>query len=148
MAVHPAISLVTLGVRDLDATTRFYRSLGFELSSASVEDEVSFFRTQGAILALWDIADLAADAGLSEPSLDGFRGAAYAINVDSPGAVDDAIATAEAAGGLAVKGGTATDWGGYSGYFADPEGNLWEVAHNPFWPLDERGLPQLPDAAG
>ena|SRR5438105_4149254 len=145
MGIRGRISLVTVGVRDLATTTRFYESLGFELSSASVTGEVSFFRTAGAILALWGAADLAADAGLTAPpSLDRFRGTAYAINVESPAEVDTAIDAAERAGGLAVKRGTATDWGGYSGYFADPEGNLWEVAHNPFWPMDERGLPQLP----
>jgi predicted lactoylglutathione lyase len=144
MGVPARISLVTVGVRDLAATTQFYAAIGFELSSASVDGEVSFFHTGGAILALWGVGDLAADAGLSAPSLDHFRGVAYAINVASPAEVDAAIDAAEAAGGLAVKRGTATDWGGYSGYFADPEANLWEVAHNPFWPLDDDGLPQLP----
>jgi predicted lactoylglutathione lyase len=144
MAVSPVLSLVTLGVRDIRAGTRFYERLGFERSPASVDDEVSFFRTQGAILALWRIEALAADSGLPAPALDRFRGVAYAMNVESAAAVDEALAAAQAAGGVVVKPGTATDWGGYSGYFADPETNVWEVAHNPFWPLDERGLPQLP----
>ena len=144
MVVPARISLVTVGVRDLVTATQFYEAIGFELSSASVPGEVSFFHTGGAILALWGVTDLAADAGLSAPELDRFRGCALAINVESPAEVDAAIETAERAGGLAVKRGTATDWGGYSGYFADIEGTLWEVAHNPFWPLDERGLPQLP----
>ena len=143
--VFPArISLVTLGVRDLDALTTFYQAIGLELSGASVAGEVSFFRTGGAILALWGVADLAADAGLPAPLLQNFRGVAYAINVESREEVDAALATVEAAGGLVTKAAVATDWGGYNGYFADPEGNVWEVAHNPFWPLDEKGLPILP----
>jgi uncharacterized glyoxalase superfamily protein PhnB len=67
-----------------------------------------------------------------------------AINLGSRAEVDAALADAVAAGGTVAKPATATEWGGYSGYFADPDGHLWEVAHNPFWPLDERGLPQLP----
>ncbi|HJQ44354.1 MAG TPA: VOC family protein [Jatrophihabitantaceae bacterium] len=145
MAVTPRISLVTLGVRDLAGTTTFYESIGFELSSASVEGDVSFFRSPGSILALWGVTDLAADAGVEAPTTTGFAGTAFAINVASREEVDDAIEAAGAAGGRVVKPGTATEWGGYNGYFADPEGNLWEVAHNPFWPLDERGLPVLPE---
>lgn len=136
--------MVTLGVRDLDALTGFYEAIGFELSSASVAGEVSFFRTGGAILALWGVADLAADAGLPVPPLENFRGVAYAINVESPAEVDEALVSAEQAGGVVTKAAVATDWGGYNGYFADPEGNVWEIAHNPFWPLDDRGLPTLP----
>jgi catechol 2,3-dioxygenase-like lactoylglutathione lyase family enzyme len=144
MAVPARISLVTLGVADVAAATRFYEAIGFERSSASVEGEVSFFRTAGGLLGLWGAADLAADAGLGPPPADRFRGVALAINLESREAVDAAFADVDAAGGLMVKGPVATDWGGYSGYFADPDGNVWEIAHNPHWPLDERGLPQLP----
>jgi predicted lactoylglutathione lyase len=147
MAVPGRISLVTIGVRDLDAVTRFYEAMGFELSEASVRGEVSFFRTGGAVLALWGAAALAADAGMAgvaEPKVENFRGVAYAINVASREEVDEALASAEAAGGVVTRPAEATDWGGYNGYFADPEGNAWEVAHNPHWPLDERGLPLLP----
>jgi predicted lactoylglutathione lyase len=143
MSIAARISLVTLGVRDVHASTTFYTALGFELSSASVEGEVSFFRTAGAILAVWGRDELAADAKQPKPT-EGFAGTALAINLDSPADVDAALADAVAAGGSVPKPATATEWGGYSGYFADPDGNLWEVAHNPFWPLDERGLPQLP----
>jgi predicted lactoylglutathione lyase len=153
MAVPGRISLVTIGVRDLAAMTRYYEAIGFELSDASVAGEVSFFRTGGAILALWGVAELAADAGLDaglavphvgETGAGDFRAVAYAINVAAREEVDDALASAEAAGGVITRPGEATDWGGYNGYFADPEGNVWEVAHNPHWPLDERGLPLLP----
>jgi predicted lactoylglutathione lyase len=144
MPVPARISLVTIGVRDLVLTTRFYEAIGFELSSASVVGEVSFFRTGGAILALWGLADLVSDAGMPEASVENFRGVAYAINVESRDEVDRALAAAEAAGGVVTRAATATGWGGYNGYFADPEGNVWEIAHNPFWPLDDRLLPQLP----
>jgi predicted lactoylglutathione lyase len=137
------ISLVTLGVRDVRASTAFYTALGFELSGASVEGEVSFFRTAGAILAVWGRDELAADANQPTPAT-GPSGGAVAINLGSRAEVDAALADAVAAGGTVAKPATATEWGGYSGYFADPDGHLWEVAHNPFWPLDERGLPQLP----
>ncbi|MGH8960839.1 MAG: VOC family protein [Jatrophihabitantaceae bacterium] len=145
MTHSPVISLVTLGVRDVPATTRFYQALGFELSSASVEGEVSFFRTGGGVLAVWSADELAADAGASpRPDEAAFRGVALAMNLGSPDEVDSVLARAEMSGARITKAAQATDWGGYSGYFADADGHAWEVAHNPFWPLDERGLPQLP----
>ena len=144
MPFPTAISLVTLGVRDVQAATRFYESLGFARSSASVPGEVSFFRARDLILAVWGEKELADDA--RQPAgRSGFRGVALALNVASRKAVDEALSTAAAAGATVSKPGTVTDWGGYSGYFADPDGHLWEVAHNPGWPLDERDLPQLPD---
>lgn len=145
MSIPAAISLVTLGVRDVEASTRFYRALGFEPSAASVAGEVSFFRTAGAILAVWGEHDLQSDAQASDPVEPGtFRGVCLAINVADRATVDAALADAERAGARIAKPATATEWGGYQGYFADPDGHLWEVAHNPGWPLDERGLPQLP----
>jgi uncharacterized protein len=146
MTVPAVISLVTLGVKDVVASTRFYEQLGFPRSSASVEGEVSFFRNAGGFLAVWGIDELAADAGaerVAEPGM--FRGVAYAINVESDEAVDAALAAAAAAGGRIVKAGTPTDWGGYQGYFADPDEHYWEVAHNPFWPIGPDGRPQLPE---
>ena len=143
MPIPAAVSLATLGVADVERSTAFYVALGFRLSEASVAGEVSFFHTAGALLAVWGADALRADAHASgEPGA--FRGTALAINVDSPQAVDDALAVAEAAGATIPRGAEATDWGGYQGYFADPDGHLWEIAHNPFWPLDDRGLPQLP----
>lgn len=138
------ISLVTLGVREVPASTRFYQELGFQLSSASVEGDVSFFRTGGGVLAVWSADELAADAGKPPRSDDSFRGSTLAMNLGSPEEVDAALAQAEAAGATITKVARKTDWGGYSGYFADPDGHAWEVAHNPFWPLDDRGFPQLP----
>lgn len=141
----PAIlSLITLGVRDVTASTRFYESLGFELSPASVAGEVSFFKTTGGLLAVYGERDLAADANTPPRTGAGFRGVTLAINLPSREAVDAAFAAAGSAGAELAKAPVATDWGGYSGYFADPDGHLWEIAHNPYWPLDDRGLPQLP----
>lgn len=147
MPFPPAISLVTLGVEDVAAATAFYEALGLALSSASVPGEVSFFHTEGGILALWGRASLAADAGVTGDS-DGTTGSAHtssalAVNVASRAEVDDALAIAQAAGARITRAAMATDWGGYNGYFADPDGHLWEVAHNPHWPL-HNGLPQLP----
>jgi catechol 2,3-dioxygenase-like lactoylglutathione lyase family enzyme len=142
--MEPRITLITLGVDDLERALGFYRDgLGFPLSSASVEGVVAFFRTGGAVLALWSRAALAADAGLP---LDrsAFGGFALAHNVPTREAVDAVLAEAVAAGGRLLKPGTPTDWGGYSGYFADPDGHLWEVAWNPGFPLAADGSIQLP----
>jgi catechol 2,3-dioxygenase-like lactoylglutathione lyase family enzyme len=144
MSVPAVISLVTLGVEDLAAATRFYESLGFELSSSSVTGEVSFFRTTGGLLGLYGIGALAADANTQPPAQVQFSGVTLAINVASRAAVDAALAAAAAAGARIAKPAQATEWGGFHGYFADPGGHLWEVAHNPFWPLDAAGLPVLP----
>jgi predicted lactoylglutathione lyase len=145
MSIPAVISLVTLGVQDVAAATRFYEALGFERSSASVEGEVSFFRTAGGLLGLYGAEDLRRDAVAGEPAAPGaFRGVTLAVNVGSREEVDAALATAAAAGADVVKPAQATEWGGYHGYFADPDGHLWEVAHNPFWPLGADGRPVLP----
>jgi predicted lactoylglutathione lyase len=145
MTVPPVISLVTLGVRDVEASTRFYEQLGFPRSSASVDGDVSFFHTAGGLLAIWGDEDLQHDADAGELVQPGtFRGVALAINVDSEQAVDAALAAAEKAGARIVKPATATEWGGYQGYFTDPDEHYWEVAYNPGWPLGENGLPSLP----
>jgi uncharacterized protein len=145
MSVPAVISLVTLGVRDVATSTAFYQALGFELSGASVEGEVSFFHTAGGLLALWGDEELRRDAGADTASDAGaFRGVSLAINVESAEQVDAALDTAIAAGARIARAAERTDWGGYNGYFADPDGHLWEVAHNPFWPIGPNGLPQLP----
>jgi uncharacterized protein len=144
-SVPAVLSLVTLGVSDVAASTRFYRDLGFELSSASVEGEVSFFRTAGGLLGLYGADDLRRDAlADTSPAAGAFRGVTLAVNVESPAVVDSSLAVAEGAGARIVKPAQPTEWGGYHGYFADPDGHLWEVAHNPFWPLGADGVPQLP----
>ena len=139
-------SLATLGVRDVRRSTEFYLALGWPLSSASVPGEVSFFDTDGGILAIWGYDELAKDAGVStQPGGDsGYRGVAYAINLDSPADVDEFLVLAVKAGGRITRAAEATEWGGYNGYFADPDGHLWEVAHNPHWPIGPHGRPILP----
>jgi uncharacterized protein len=142
--VEPRITLITLGVRDLARARRFYHEgLGWPLSSASTDD-VAFLRTGGTVLALWSREDLAADAGVPSAG-SGFPGISLAHNVASKELVDAALAEAVAAGGTLVKAGGDVFWGGYTGYFVDPEGYLWEVAWNPGWPLGPDGLLQLPD---
>ena len=138
------VSLVTLGVSDLARATAFYQALGWPLSSDSVAGEVSFFKSGGVALALWGHESLAGDAGMPVERSDRFRGVALAINVESPEEVDAALAAATEAGADLLVRGHPTDWGGYTGYFADPEGHVWEVAHNPGWPLGPDKLPILP----
>ena len=143
MTVPARISLVTLGVRHVARSTAFYQALGWELSSASVES-TSFFKTAGGILALFGYEALAADAHLPASPRQPYGGIALAINVESPEAVSAALGAAVAAGGSLLKPAQLADWGGTSGYFADPDGYPWEVAHNPFFPLDDEGRLHLP----
>ncbi|MGV8840042.1 MAG: VOC family protein [Bauldia sp.] len=131
------VSLVTLGVADLDRAAAFYeRGLGWRRGSNN--DGVVFFQTPGMIVALWPRADLAADAGLA-PEGSGFSGIALAFNARDRAEVDAVLAEAVAAGAKLLKPATETVWGGYAGYFADPDGHVWEVAHNPFWRIDAEG---------
>jgi uncharacterized protein len=141
--MEPRVSLITLGVVDLDRALAFYRDgLGWTLSSASVEGEVAFIQLNGMALALWSRRLLAEDARL--PPDDGWGAIALAQNHVSREAVDAAAAAAVASGGTLLKTPAMTDWGGYSGYVADPDGHPWELAHNPFWQLDEEGRLTLP----
>ncbi|MDX6233581.1 MAG: uncharacterized protein QOH68_2610 [Nocardioidaceae bacterium] len=139
--VPARITLVTLGVADVARSRTFYRSLGWE--TAIDMDEFAVFRTAGSFLALYPIAELSRDIGDDTPT-DAPRRSALAINVASADEVDEAIAEALAAGGALLAAPARAEWGGYSGYFADPDGHAWEVAHNPGWPLAEDGLPRIP----
>jgi predicted lactoylglutathione lyase len=145
MAVPARVTLVTLGVSDVARATAFYEALGWPLSPASVPGEVSFFNTDGAILALWSRQELANDTGLRNTTT-GVGEVAIAMNLDDRAQVDAAFDEVKRAGGTIVKAPVATDWGGYSGYFADPDGHLWEIAHNPHWPIGDDGRPALPRA--
>lgn len=140
----PHVSLITLGVDDLAGTTAFYERLGWRRSSASVAGVVTFLQGDNVALGLFGQADLAADAHLPEGSLGGRSAVALATNLPDEAAVDALLAEAEAAGGQVVKPAQRADWGGYSGYFTDPEGHLWEVAYNPGFPLREDGQVTLP----
>ncbi len=140
--MQPRLSLITLGVADMARARAFYEVLGFSASSQS-QPTVTFFDTGGVILGLYARAALAADATVPD-STPGFSGVALAHNVGSDAEVDAVIAHAVKCGGKLVKAAHKVFWGGYSGYFADPDGHLWEVAHNPFWPLDAEGHVLLP----
>ncbi len=130
--MEPRISLITLGVADLERATRFYQDcLG--LPRIETPPSVTFFELGKTWLALWSRESLAADAGV-EAAGSGFRGFALAHNVRSPAEVDALLARAAEYGATITKPGQATDWGGYAGYFSDPDGFLWEVAHNPAFP--------------
>jgi catechol 2,3-dioxygenase-like lactoylglutathione lyase family enzyme len=141
--MRPCISLITLGVADMARSRAFYEALGWKASSAS-QAEVTFFHGHGVVLGLFGRAALAADAAVEDRPT-GFAGVALAHNVHSEAEADAVFAEALAAGATAVKRPHKVFWGGYSGYFADPDGHLWEVAHNPFWPLDEQGQVCLPE---
>jgi uncharacterized protein len=144
MPIPARVSLVTLGVQEVASSTRFYQALGWELSSASQQGEVSFFRTAGGLLGLYGEGDLAVDARAKPRTDFGFRGVTLAINVEDRAQVDAALQAAAEAGGTIVKPAQENEWGGYHGYFADPDGHLWEVAHNPFFPIAPDGRPTLP----
>lgn len=135
------LSLITLGVVDLARSRAFYEDgLGFTKDNA--EDGIAFYQLPGMILALWDRAGLAADAGIADTGAT-FSGIALAQNVGSPQEVDAVIAQAATAGATVLKPATETDWGGYSGYVADPDGHPWEIAHNPYWTVHEDGRTTL-----
>lgn len=142
MAVPNRISLVTLGVEDLERSTTFYRALGWQEAAASVPGEVTFFALHGAHLALFPLLHLAAETGLPRAGR-ATSSSTHAINCDAPADVDAAFATIESVGGTIVQPPRKMDWGGYAGYFADPDGHLWEVTHNPGWPIGSDGRPQL-----
>ena len=141
MTVPARISLVTLGVTDLDRSCAFYDVLGWE--RVGNKEGVAFYRTVGALLALFPLAALAEDAHVSTDR-SGFSGVSLAINLGSEAEVDAAFAHAASIGATILKPAEHVFWGGYSGYFADPDGYAWEVAYNPHWPLDADGLPTLP----
>src|SRR5690606_9928544 len=135
--------LVTLGVADVAASRRFYEGLGFRASGGDTEG-VAFFDMNGLVLAVWGREDLAKDADVDMPAGSGNPRISLVINLESEAAVDAALAFAAQHGGCITRAVGKVFWGGYLGYFADPDGFLWEITYNPFWPLDEHGRPQLP----
>lgn len=137
------ISLVTLGVADLEQSRAFYERLGWRRSVRAAEG-IAFFQAGGMAFALYPRADLAKDAGVVQEG-EGFRGFTLAFNARSRAEVDAVLAEAQAAGAALVKPAEEAFWGGYSGYFADPDGFLWEVAWNPGFAVAEDGSLRLPD---
>ena len=130
--MEPRISLITLGVADLERATRFYEEC-LRLPRLKTPPSVTFFELGKTWLALWPRENLAADAGLS-PRGSGFPGFSLAHNVRSPAELDGLLRHVAAFGAKVVKSTHPTDWGGYAGYFTDLDGFLWEVAHNPDFP--------------
>lgn len=137
------ITLVTLGVADLGRSRAFYAALGWE--AAEVGEGVIFIQLAGQVLALFGLEDLAKDQGRAGAVL-GTGAATLARNLATDAEVDAAFDLAVAAGATVLKRPEKVFWGGYSGYFADPDGHVWELAMNPFWPLAEDGTLTLPGA--
>jgi predicted lactoylglutathione lyase len=133
------LSLVTLGVRDINRARAFYEALGW--SGESPDGEVVFFQTGGMIVALWSRELLRDDTGVADGG--GWGGVTLAYNASSSEAVDAVLAEAKAAGATIARAGAPTFWGGYSGVFIDPEGQPWEVAFNPGWKLQADGSVRL-----
>jgi catechol 2,3-dioxygenase-like lactoylglutathione lyase family enzyme len=136
------LSMVTLGVADLERARRFYED-GLGWRRANEHAEVVFFQAGGMVLGLFGRDELAKDARLA-PDGTGFRNLALAHNTRSRDEVDQVMAEAGAAGATITKPAEDTFWGGYAGYFADPDGHLWEIAWNPEWPIAEDGSIRLP----
>jgi uncharacterized protein len=137
------VTLITLGVEDLERSIRFYRDgLGWAPSSSSQEGEIAFFQLNGLVLGLWPRHLLAADARVVDGG--GWGGITLAQNLRSREEVDAAFERALAAGAKELKRPIDTEWGGYSGYVADPDGHPWELALNPYWPLNADGSLTLP----
>jgi uncharacterized protein len=136
MTISSTLSIVTLGVAELDRSIVFYTALGWRRASASVEGAISWFDLGGAWLGLYPFGELAVDSGLpAGPPPSGFCGVTLAITLPAQAAVDDAVATAAAAGAVVTQPAVMTDYGVYHACFADPDGYVWEVAHNPGFPI-------------
>lgn len=137
------LNIVTLGVSDIKRARKFYeKGLGWKASSAS-QGDIVFFQLGAIVLALYPRNLLADDATVTAAG-SGFRGITLAQNVREKREVAEVLKIAEAAGGKIVKSAQDVFWGGYSGYFADPDGHLWEVAWNPHFTLNKRGEVELP----
>ena len=137
------VSLITLGVADLSRSRAFYEALGWR--GQEVQETV-FFQAGGLALVLWGRDKLAADSGVPDRPADGsFDGIALAHNLRTPEEVDALVDAAERAGATVTRQPAETSYGGYAGCFADPDGHVWEIAHNPGFALAEDGTLQLPD---
>ena len=133
------VSLITLGVTDIQRSWRFYEAIGW--SGESPDNDVVFFQAGGMIVALWGRAKLAQDSVVADAG--GWGGVTLAHNVGSNEEVDEILAAAAAAGATIGRMGAPTFYGGYSGIFIDPDGHPWEIANNPGWILDDDGSIRL-----
>lgn len=141
--MQPRVSIITIAANDVEKLAAFYEGVGLK-RHPGFGDDVEFFQMGGAILALFRRKDAEADAGVA--FAEGVSRVYLAYNTRSDAEVDSVLADAERAGGRIVKPAGRAFWGGWYGYFADPESNLWEVAHNPAFPIDADGQISLPDA--
>ncbi|MGC9669928.1 VOC family protein [Planosporangium sp. 12N6] len=136
------ISLITLGVADVTRSRTFYERLGWR--GQEVEETV-FFQAGGLALVLWGRDKLSADAGIAAFETGGFGAIALAHNVRSRTEVDEVMRVAAEAGAVITRPAAETSYGGYAGWFTDPDGHVWEIAHNPGFPLDRDGAITVPD---
>ena len=136
------VSLVTLGVNDLARSRAFYEALGWRGQEV---EETYFVQAGGSAVVLWSRTKLADDANVRDEPRDGFGGIALAHNVRDRREVDAILETARSAGATITKPAAETSYGGYAGYFADPDGHLWEIAHNPGFTLEDDGSLTVPD---
>lgn len=143
MTIPARLGIVTLGVGDLARSIAFYEYLGWE-RCASSSDAIAWFRTADTNIGLFSWHELAEDAQLPAEPRARFGGITLAINVDRAEDVAPALEAAVAAGGTLLKPATVLDWGGTSGYFADPDGHPWEIAHNPDFPIGPDGRVHIP----
>jgi len=142
----PTLTAVTLGVRDVAASARFYEAVGFERKFRATGDDIAFFEAGGVALVVWDWKQLADDAmEEDEPRPVTFRGATFAWNCATPEEVDTALDKALAAGAKLLRKAGRTEYGGYRGYFSDPDGHCWEVVQAPGLNLTDDGRLILPD---
>jgi uncharacterized protein len=144
VSMEQRVSLITLGVADLRRSRSFYEQLGWR--GQEVEETV-FFQAGGQALVLWSREKVAADAGIDDDPPCTFGGIVLAHNVSFREEVDRAITAAERAGAEVTKAPSETFYGGYAGFFRDPDGHVWEVAHNPGFTLGADGALTLPDFA-
>ncbi len=141
--VPARLGLVTLGVDDLDRSIAFYRALGWQECSSSIEGVIHWFRTADTNLGLFPYSDLADDATIPSPTRGSFGGITLALTVERPEDVDAALEAAVEAGASILKPATDAVFG-RSGYFADPDGYPWEIAYNPAFPIEEDGSLTIP----
>lgn len=137
------VTLITLGVTDLQRSKAFYGAMGWVPTSD--EGEVVFYQINGMVLGFFGLGPLAEDQGRPDAKL-GTGAVTLAQNFTTEAEVDEAYALALKSGATTLKAPEKVFWGGYSGYYADPDGHVWEVAHNPFWELNADGSLTLPDS--
>jgi predicted lactoylglutathione lyase len=145
MSGKPSLTVVTLGVRDFHASLTFYEALGFERKVRATGDQVAFLDAGGTVLALWHWDLLADDEALPREPVSAYRASSLAWNCRTPDEVDDVFARAVGAGAKPLRQPGKTDYGGYRGYFADPDGHVWEVVQAPGFDFTDDGRLILPD---